>query len=82
MSRTDSLYHELRKYKNWFNIARLITLLLVFIPFIIGYRYRQVIWLVVSILLLVIMMTFIGIPILKKIRNLKKEIALIEEGEL
>lgn len=79
MTTLDLLYDELMKYKKRFNVARIITLIFVFIPFIIGYIHKQMVWVGVSISILVIMITFIGIPILKKIGKLKKEIEIEEE---
>lgn len=80
MTDIDLLYYELKKNKNKFNVARVVTLVLVFIPFIIGYLYKNIMWLWLSILILIIMVALVGIPILKNISKLKKELKDAEEA--
>lgn len=79
MTDIDSLYYELKKNRNKFNVARVVTLVLVFVPFILGYLYKEMMYLWISILLLIIMVSLVGIPILKNISKLKKEIKAAEE---
>lgn len=45
MTDIDLLYYELKKTKIEFNDARVVTLVLLFVPFIIGYINRDIIWL-------------------------------------
>lgn len=80
MNNIDSLYYELGKYRRKFNIARLITFVLVFSPFIVGYIFKNIIWIFISVVILIIMVSFIGIPILKNINRLQKEIKVEEEA--
>ena len=39
MTDIDLLYYELKKTKIKLNVTRVVTLVLVFVPFIIGYKY-------------------------------------------
>jgi hydrogenase-4 membrane subunit HyfE len=55
-------------------------MVLVFVPFIIGYLFKNFLWLWISILIFIIMVIFVGIPILKNISKLKKEIKVAEEA--
>lgn len=80
MTDIDLLYYELKKNKNKFNVARVVSLVLGFIPFIIGYLYNDIMWVWISIFILIIMITFVGIPILKNISKLKKELKDAEEA--
>lgn len=79
MTDIDLLYYELKKNKIKFNVARVVTLVLVFVPFIIGYINRDMMWLWISVLILILMIAFVGIPILRNISKLKKELKDAEE---
>ena len=78
MTKIDLMYIELNKYKRKFNISRIITLVLVFFPFILGYVYKKLILVGLSIIILIFMVSLIGIPTLKKINELKKKINVAE----
>lgn len=80
MTDIDLLYYELKKTKIEFNDARVVTLVLLFVPFIIGYINRDIIWLWISVLILIVMIALVGIPILKNISKLKKELKDAEEA--
>lgn len=80
MTDIDLLYYELKKTKIKFNVARVVTLVLVFVPFIIGYINRDIMWLWISVLILILMIALVGIPILKNISKLKKELKEAEEA--
>ena len=80
MTDIDLLYYELKKAKIKFNVARVVTLVLVFVPFIIGYINRDMMWLWISVLILILMIAFVGIPILRNISKLKKELKDAEEA--
>lgn len=79
MSKIDLLYEELRENKKKFNIARVVTAICTLIPFLIGVINNQYIWAGVSVIVLIGMMSFVGIPTLKKIQNIKSKIKEMED---
>lgn len=81
MTKIDMLYEDLKKFKTKFNQARVVTGILSFIPLGIAYFLKLYIFLLVSVAILIVMMSFVGIPLLKKMSMLKKEIVSIENGE-
>lgn len=70
----DELYYQIAILKKKFNTYRIITLIFTLIPFICYYIYNASLFIIMSIIFLVTMMGFLGIPTMIKINELKKEL--------
>lgn len=70
----DELYYQIAILKKKFNTYRIISLIFTLIPFICYYIYNASLFIIMSIIFLVTMMGFLGIPTMIKINELKKEL--------
>lgn len=70
----DELYYQIAILKKKFNTYRIISLIFILIPFICYYIYNASLFIIMSIIFLVTMMGFLGIPTMIKINELKKEL--------
>ena len=70
----DELYYQIAILKKKFNTYRIISLIFTLIPFICYYIYNASLFINMSIIFLVTMMGFLGIPTMIKINELKKEL--------
>ena len=70
----DELYYQIAILKKKFNTYRIISLIFILIPFICYYIYNASLFIIMSIIFLVTVMGFLGIPTMIKINELKKEL--------
>lgn len=70
----DELYYQIAILKKKFNTYRIISLIFTLIPFICYYIYNASLFIIMSIIFLVTVMGFLGIPTMIKINELKKEL--------